>query len=307
MPVTRRLPPFAAVRAFEAAARHENFTEAAVELNVTQSAISHQVKRLEAFLDTRLFQRGPHGVELTRAGRDYLAELTELLDRLDASTRRLREPDQAELLRIRATPAFTTRWLLPRMQDFQAAFPDLDYEVAIGLPPTDLSQGDVDVVVHWGAEPVPGARVEPFLRSARSPVSSRAFLRAAPAIDSPADLLGVTLLHDKVQDGWPAWFDSCGVTAPAAWRGPRFDHCELVLQAAEAGLGVALPYTALIQRELESESLVQLLHHETPPVVIYSLAYRECDAEDPKVGNFRDWVFDQATEPTLPHLRVVAP
>ena len=84
---------------------------------------------------------------------------------------------------VRATPAFITRWLLPRMQGFQAAHPDLDYEVTIGLPPTDLSQGDVDVVVHWGAEPVPGARVEPFLRSARAPVSSRGFLRAAPAID----------------------------------------------------------------------------------------------------------------------------
>ncbi len=305
--MTRRLPPFAAIRAFEAAARHENFTEAAVELNVTQSAISHQVKRLEAFLDARLFRRGPQGVELTPAGRDYLGELTELLDRLDASTRRLRGAGRTELLRIRATPAFTTRWLLPRMQDFQAAHPDLDYEVTIGLPPTDLSQGDVDVVVHWGAEPVPGARVEPFLRSARSPVSSRAFLRAAPALANPADLLGVTLLHDKVDDGWSAWFESCGVTPPAARRGPRFDHCELVLQAAEADLGVALPYTALIQRELESESLVQLFHRETPPVVIYSLAYRDCDAGVQRVRSFRDWIFDQVSASASPRLRVVAP
>ncbi len=307
MPVTRRLPPFAAIRAFEAAARHESFTEAALELNVTQSAVSHQVKRLEAFLGVRLFQRAPHGVDLTSAGRGYLGELTELLDRLDASTRRLCAPDRVEPLRIRATPAFTTRWLLPRMQDFQAAHPDLDYEVTIGLPPTDLSQCDVDVVVHWGAEPVPGARVEPFLRSARAPVASRGFLRAAPTLANPADLLGVTLLHDKVDDGWSAWFESCGVTPPAARRGPRFDHCELVLQAAEADLGVALPYTALIQRELESESLVQLFHRETPPVVIYSLAYRDCDAGVQRVRSFRDWIFDQVSASASPRLRVVAP
>ncbi|MDX1576080.1 MAG: transcriptional regulator GcvA [Kiloniellales bacterium] len=305
--MTRRLPPFAAVRAFEAAARHESFTEAAAELNVTQSAISHQVKRLEAFLDARLFRRVPHGVELTAVGRGYLGELSELLDRLDASTRRVRGADRTELLRVRATPAFTTRWLLPRMLDFQAAHPDLDYEVTIGMPPTDLSQNDVDVVVHWGTEPVPGARVEPFLRSARAPVASREFLRAAPALDSPADLLEVTLLHDKVQDGWSAWFQSCGVTPPAAWRGPRFDHCELVLQAAEADLGVALPYTALIQRELESEGLVQLFRRETLPAMIYSLAYRDCDAEIPRVRRFRDWIFDQAADSASPRLRVVAP
>ena len=94
---------------------------------------------------------------------------------------------------------------------------------------------------------------------------------------------------------------------PATWRGPRFAHCELVLQAAETDQGVALPYTALIQRELESESLVQLFHHETPPVVIYSLAYRDCDAETPKVRSFRDWIFDQVSEPAMPQLRVVAP
>ena len=305
--MTRRLPPFAAIRAFEAAARHESFTEASLELNVTQSAVSHQVKRLEAFLGTPLFLRVPHGVELTPAGNAYLRELTEVLDRLDASTRRLREAGAAEVLRLRATPAFTTRWLLPRMRSFQAAHPDIDYEISTGLPPTDLSRGDVDVVVHWGAEPVPGARVEPFLRSARVPAASPDFLRAVPEIDSPADLLGVTLLHDEVKDGWAAWFDSCGVRHPESWRGPRFAHCELALQAAETGQGVALPYTALIQRELESGRLVRLFRHESPPVVIYSLAYRECDAARPKVRRFRDWIFDQVAETASPRLRVVAP
>ena len=106
----RRLPPFAAVRAFEAAARHGSFTSAAEELNVTQSAISHQVKRLEEFLDTPLFVRAPQELTVTPAGLDYLAELTGILDRLDESTRRVCHPDQPELLRIRATPAFTTRW-----------------------------------------------------------------------------------------------------------------------------------------------------------------------------------------------------
>ena len=302
----RRLPPFAAVRAFEAAARHGSFTAAAEELNVTQSAISHQVKRLEAFLDTPLFVRTPQGLTVTPAGQDYLAELTGILDRLDASTRRICHPDQPELLRIRATPAFTARWLLPRMHRFQSRHPELDYEIANGLPPTDFSNGDVDLFIHWGTEPVDGARVEPFFASARAPVASPQFLRRAPAIESPADLLAVTLLHDKVLDGWAQWFESCGVVPPANPRGPRFAHCELALQAAETGQGVALPYTALIPSELESGRLVRLFDHETPPVVIYSLAYQESDAGEPKIRAFRDWILEEARAVPSPPLRVVA-
>lgn len=302
----RRLPPFAAIRAFEAAARHGSFTLAADELNVTQSAISHQVKRLEEFLDTPLFVRSPQGLALAPAGQDYLGELTGILDRLDASTRRVCHPNQADLLRIRATPAFTTRWLLPRMHRFQSKHPDLDYEIANGLPPTDFSQGDVDVFIHWSTDPVAGARVEPFFKSARAPVASPAFLQRAPAIEAPADLLAVTLLHDKVLDGWTQWFESCGVVPPAGRRGPRFAHCELALQAAESGQGVALPYAALIPRELESGGLIQLFDQETPPVTIYSLAYQESDADEAKIRSFRDWIFEEVRAVPAAKLRVVA-
>ena len=304
--MTRRLPPFAAIRAFEASARLNSFTAAADELNVTQSAISHQVKRLEEFLDTALFVRAPQGLSLTQAGQGYLGELTGILDRLEASTRHACHPDQLQLIRIRATPAFTTRWLLPRMTRFQSAYPELDYEVSNGLPPTDFSGGDVDVFIHWGDESVAGARVEPFLRSARAPVASPEFLRNAPEINKPADLLGVTLLHDDIQDGWSDWFESCGVVPPANRRGPRLEHCELALQAAEAGQGVALPYTALIQAELERGRLVRLLDQETPPVIIYSVAYQESDANDPKIRAFRDWIFDEVQAVPATQLRIVA-
>ncbi len=302
----RRLPPFAAVRAFEAAARHGSFTTAADELNVTQSAVSHQVRRLEEFLDTALFVRDPQGLDLTPAGEGYLAELTGILDRLDASTRRVCQPDEAELLRIRATPAFTSRWLLPRMHRFQARHPELDYDISIGFPPTDFSQGDVDVFIHWGTEPVAGARVEPFFDTARSPVASAEFLRRGPRIEAPADLLAVTLLHDQVQDGWAQWFETCGVVPPASRRGPRLAHCELVLQAAEAGQGVALPYLALIESELECGRLIRLFDRETPSAVIYSLAYQEADADEPKIKGFRDWMFEEIRAARPSPLRVVA-
>ena len=107
-------------------------------------------------------------------------------------------------------------------------------------------------------------------------------------------------------DGWAQWFESCGVAPPATERGPRFAHCELVLQAAETAQGVALPYTALIPSELESGRLVQLFDRETPPVVIYSLAYQESDADEAKIRWFRDWIFEEVRAIPAAQLRVVA-
>lgn len=299
----RRLPPLAALRVFESAARNESFTAAAEELNVTQSAVSHQVKRFEQFFGKQLFLRSPRGIALTSAGRTYQRELTDLLNRLDSCTQRLAYPDQPELLQIRATPAFTTRWLLPRMHRFSARHPELDYEVTVGMPPTDLSQSDVDVYIHWDTQPVPDACVEPFFESARTPVASRDFLRAAPPLRKPSDLLGVTLLHDKVEDGWSAWFESCGVTPPAAWRGPRFAHCELAMVAAETGQGVALAYISLVERELASGQLIRLFDQETLGEVIYSLAYRESDAREPRIRAFRDWLFEEVAQSAAPPLQ----
>lgn len=302
----RRLPPFAAIRAFEAAARHLSFTRAAEELCLSQSAVSHQVKSLEAFLGTELFQRRPRGLALTAAGAAYLGELTQVLDRLDFSTRRVAASGVAQPLRIRGTPAFVARWLVPRMHRFHARHPDIEWQVSTGLPPTDFSRGDADVVIHWGSDPVPGACVEPFLESPRAPVAAPRLLREAPAPRRPADLLELTLLHDQVRDGWAGWFESLGIAAPATPRGPRFAHCDLVLAAAESGQGVALAYTALIDRELASGRLLRLFEHETPPVVIYSLAYPECLATDPRIGAFRDWILGESAERTRPPLHAVA-
>jgi LysR family glycine cleavage system transcriptional activator len=286
----RKLPPLAAIRAFESAARLGSFTDAAVELNVTQSAISHQVKRLETLIGRDLFLRSPRGIALTAIGKTYLGELTGLLDRLDDCTQRLVQCDIKDVLRIQATPAFITRWLLPRMHSFSAEYPELDYDVTIGFPPTDFSRNDVDIYIHWGTEPVEGACVEPFFQTAASPVASKRFLQTAPALRQPRDLLKVPLLFEKVDDGWAEWFKTCGITLPASQRGPRFAHCDLAYTAAEAGEGVALAYLALVEREIADGRLVRLFEHETTPSVIYSLAYRQRDSSDPKIQGFRDWI-----------------
>ncbi len=243
MPRTRKLPPFVAIRAFEAAARHLSFRAASDEIHVTPSAISHQVKTLEDFLGTALFLREANHVALTRTGREYLAELTGLLDQLDASTKLAARTDRNGSLSVLCTPGFAARWLAPRL----AQCPDhdrIEILVSEGAPSTDFMRNGADLVIGWGGAPEPGLVVEPLMESGRYPVCSPG-LRARARLRRPEDLLGQTLFHDEVLDAWDKWFRLAGLPVPEFPRGPRLPHCELVLSAAERGQGVALAYDAM--------------------------------------------------------------
>jgi LysR family glycine cleavage system transcriptional activator len=292
--VKRKLPPFAAVRAFEAASRHRSFKEAAEELHVTQSAISHQVKRLEEFLGAALFRRNGHGVELTATGADYFRDVGVVLDELDASTERIRGADSADRLTVCATPAFLSRWLLPRLGRFSRAYPRIDLQVTLTTEPMRFPKDGVDVLIQYGQEPSPGLRVDPFLASTRFPVCSPELLKDGPVIRKPEDLFQATLLRDLVGDGWAAWFECAGNRMPETIKGPRFAHCELTLRAAESGHGVALAYGALIADEIAERKLVKLFDLETAPKVIYSLTCPERWTNRPRVAAFRNWVFAEA-------------
>jgi LysR family transcriptional regulator, glycine cleavage system transcriptional activator len=286
----RHLPHLSAIQGFEAAARHLSFKRAADELNLTQSAVSHQVKALEAFLGVPLFQRAGNQLELTDEGRDYLVEVTAGLERLEAGTGRICGDGSSEILSVRGTPAFIARWLTPRIDRFRQWAPGVELQLTTGLPPTDFSSRDVDVIIHWGEAPVPGVRVDPFLSSARFPVCSPDLVRRLGPFRRPADLARATLLHDMVGDGWQGWLERLGAAGFAHEKGPRFGHCELTLGAAERGQGVALAYGALIETELADGKLVRLFDEATEPVLIYSLACLEGRAEVPKIAAFRTWV-----------------
>lgn len=293
----RELPPFAAIRAFEAAARHQSFQDAAEELHVTQSAISHQVRRLEDFLDVALFRRNGHGVALTPVGIDYCGDVSAILDGLDASTERIRGAEDAGLLSVRATPAFASRRLLPRMGGFNRAYPEIELQITTTTYPMHFPRNGVDVLIQYGQEPAPGLRVDPFLASARFPVCSAEVVETGPAIRKPEDLFRLTLLRDLVGDDWDAWFTCAGGKMPARIKGPRFAHCELTLRAAEQGQGVALAYGALIADEIAENKLVRLFDLETPPKVIYSLAFPESLANRSRIAAFRNWIFAEASAP----------
>ena len=293
----RHLPPFSSIRAFEAAARHLSFKDAAEELHVSDSAISHQIRNLEDFLHTPLFMRKPHGVALTRRGEDYLSQLTVVLDQLDASTEQARGNALSGPLKVQTTPAFAARWLVPKIRAFNQQYPDIELHITTSLAPPNFSSGDVDVVVQYGVHPANGLTVEPFLYSARSPVASPELLRQGMPLREPADLRHYTLLRDMVTDDWPAWFERASATPVKLLSGPRFEHCNLTLGAAEQGQGVALAFLALAETGLATGTLVRLFDAQTLPKAIYSVVFPTEWKSYGKVAAFRDWLVDQVEGP----------
>lgn len=286
--MARQFPPFSAVRAFEAAARHASFKAAAEELCLSPSAISHQIRALENYLDTALFERVGNRLELTLTGRGYAGKLTGLLDQFAASAADAAQAGQ-ESFRVLCTPGFAARWLVPRL-DRLAFGRQVRLRVSTGAPSTDFASNDSDVVIHWGDSPVAGVVVTPFMQSGRFPVASPDFV-AREAIERPQDLLRVRLMHDEVMDAWGEWFRGAGVVPPELPRGPVLPNCELATTAAEQGQGVALAYGAMVRDTVASGRLVRLFEPDTMPIVIYSVAYPAARADDRRIRAFCDWIF----------------
>ena len=300
----RRLPPFAAVRAFEAAARHMSFKAAAEELFLSPSAVSHQVRSLEEFLDTRLFERRGNQMHLTLTGEAYAGRLTGLLDGIDETTQSVRAGAAARTLRVLCTPGFAARWMVPRMARFEHA-DVLRLRVSVGAPSTDFEANDADVVIHWADTPVPDVLVDPLMRSARYPVVQPA-LKAELGLEAPEDLHRATLMHDETMDMWADWFARAGVAAPQMPRGPHFPNCELATTAAEQGGGVALAYDMMVRDTVASGRLLRLFETVTMPVVIYSFACLKGREEEPLIADFRSWLKSEISAEARPGLATAA-
>lgn len=302
----RDLPPFTSIRSFEAAARHLSFKVAAEELNVTQSAISHQVKALEDFLGIRLFLRRTREIVLTREGSDYLGDVSLLLDQLAVATDHVRDKEIAGALHVTTTPAFAARWLVPRIGDFRAAFPKIELHIATSLSAPDFAGDRLDVAIRFAQEEGPGLSVVPFLSSNRFPVASPRLLNGRRSFRSANDFRRFTLLHDEVGDGWREWARCAGMTDVDPSAGPRFAHCELVMRAAIKAQGIALGYGALVQDELAEGRLMRLSDIALPERVIYTIVMPEAWAGRPKIAAFRNWLLQQVAASPRPVVTAVA-
>lgn len=296
----RKLPPFAAVKAFEAAARHKSFKAAAEELCLSPSAISHQIRALEEYLDTALFERRGNTLELTLTGQGYAGKLTGLLDAIDDSTRAVQDAG-ARPFRVLCTPGFAARWLVPRLNRLRFGN-QVRLRVSVGAPSTDFATNDSDLVIQWSDDPTDGVVTERLLASNRYPVISPALKKTA-GVNKPQDLLRLRLMHDETADAWAEWFEAAGIDPPEMPRGPVFPNCELATTAAEQGQGVSLAYDAMVRGTLSSGRLVPLFDTVTIPIVIYSIAYQASRADDPMIREFRDWLFDELQRDKAEELR----
>ena len=290
--MNQRLPPFSALRGFEATARHLNFKNAAEELCLTQSAVSHQVRLLENFLGKPLFHRAAKGVSLTGAGQTYFEEIAPLFSRLAQATRDLMDDNDHPVLSLRCSHGFAKRWLLPRLPDAREKMPDI--EVSLSMSPTSMEDVDtVDIRINCGFEVPPGKGVEIFIVNRGAPVCSPDFLTVHGPVNTVADLLRLPMLREHGSAGWGKWLALfAGGEAPTGPVAMMNDHYA-TLDAAEAGLGVTLTGLTLIRRELVEGRLVQVLDSMTDAAVTYTLTSPLGWQGDSRIVRFREWLYRQ--------------
>jgi len=292
-----------ALRAFEASARHESFSAAAAELHVTPAAVGQLVRSLEQWLGTPLFHRGTSGrtrLAPTEAARRALPEIRAGFDRLSLGVSLLKEGAPNGVLTVTVSPAFATKWLLPRIERFQAAWPELDVRLDIALQVLDFVTRGIDIGVRYGAGSWPGLAAEKLMDEEIYPVCSPALLRHR-RLRKPSDLADLKLIHDISVDArsgfatWSAWLKRAGANVETK-RGLRINNSAAVLQAAIDGQGVALARSPMARDDLAGGRLVRMFPEiEFASALAYYVVFRAECATLPKLVAFRDWLVDEVS------------
>jgi LysR family glycine cleavage system transcriptional activator len=293
-----RLPSLSALRAFESAARHSSFKDAAEELNVTQSAVSHQVRALELALGIALFVRKVRGVQLTPQGESYFLAVTDAFSRLHDATRLIIEPGQRDILTVQVYSTFTIRWLIPRLPGFQQAHPDLQVRLNTAQTDVDFRLSDVDACIMIGQPNRDELHYDHLFDCQLFPLCSPAYLRQHGPIHSPRDFSGKTLLqvYPSRQD-WFVWLHAHDMHDIDPEDGPSFDSYDLALSAALQGLGIALGQQPYVHRDLQSGMLTEIFpgRRVANPNHWY-LACRRAHRDESKIEVFRHWLLDEVRD-----------
>jgi LysR family glycine cleavage system transcriptional activator len=290
-------PPFAALRALEAAARHLNFTRVAEELNVTQSAVSHQIRHLEDLWGLKLFDRPPRGLVLTRAGQALAPVIRQFLDGFEQMLGTLQTENRRAPLRVDMLQSFSIKWLVPRLGRFHDEHPDIDIWISTHDEMIDFATQDVDVAIRLGKGEYPGLHSTLLLREYVFPVCAPAFVERHKPLNEPADLLKYPLLlrlGDLAHPNWEDWFAKAGVKGASLIEGTRFPDSNMALQAAMDGQGVALARSAHVGDDLHAGRLVRLFDVHFPSDVYYYFVCPAATAEKSRIQAFRNWLVAEA-------------
>ncbi|MEE4234475.1 transcriptional regulator GcvA [Pseudomonas viridiflava] len=294
-----------ALRAFEASARHQSFSSAADELNVTPAAFGQLVRTLEQWLGASLFHRGSSGksrLVLTEAAERALPDIQIGFERLALGLERMRESSFSEALTVTVSPAFAAKWLLPRIERFHAAWPETDVRMDTQLKAVDFLTQRIDIGVRYGAGHWPGLIAEKLMGEEIYPVCSPQLSKTPGGLQTHEALSDETLIHDLSMDGhagfttWATWLEAAGIKGVSTQRGMKINNSAAVLQAAIEGQGIALARSVMAGDDLAAGRLIRLF----PAIRIasplaYYVVYRPESAGLPRLKAFRDWLFEEVS------------
>lgn len=299
--MTRKIPMLQSLSCFEAAARHESYTNAARELSLTQGAVSRQVAALESFLGVRLFQRTRHGVALTPPGVAYARQVALRLaglerDTLDAMARQ----GSGGAVRLASVPTFATRWLLPRLASLRDTHPDIVVHVDARTRPFMFTEAEFDAAVYASSpEQIanwPGTRAVMLMPETVVPVASPNLL-AERKRWGPRDIARLPLLQQSTRpEAWRQWFEAMEVDAELAMHGPRYELFSMLAVAATHGLGVALLPRMLVEPELLRGELQVVCDRPLGGDRAYYLVTPEAASDSPALAQFRQWLQAEAVD-----------
>ncbi len=296
MPKDTEKIPLGAVRVFAVAAQFGNFRQAAKVLGVTSTAVSSQIKSLEAFLGCPLFERNAQSVELNTAGQQFSEACDAIFARLDKAVGDVRQITGRTSVTVGVGAMIGSRWLSKRLFSFWQRFPETSLHLQYSPGDVEFSDGVTDMMLAWGDGRWPGLLSEPVLRFNTSPVIAASLLTRAERPTKPSDLLQLPLLHWKDKHDWLEWFGAAYVETGGRLPGVVIDDSSVLLQAVLSGQGISLGLLSLVESEIKSGQLVRLFNDDFQPSRSYHLVYPSDAMKQPQLKAFKDWIVKEASQ-----------
>ena len=297
---TSRLPPLNSLRAFDAAARHESFLEAAAEQNVTPGSISRHVRLLESYLGTELFVRRSNGVTLTSAGKEYAGKVSAIFRNLRTATDGIRKPTRDRAIVISTLPIFSERWLYRRIPSFRQAFGRVELRIEVHNGEHDANREDVDAWIMYSKGQHPGYSVTRLFGEEVFPVCSPQFRKTLSAHPSADEVIRQLLLHDIYWDtDWSDWARAVGATTGELAANMRFALYKGVIQAAVDGMGMAVGHGEMVAKELATGKLVPLEHLSVVSEKSYHLVMNASSANNGMLVRLKEWLLQECAKDQL--------
>lgn len=291
----RKIPSIDSLIAFEAAARHLSFTRSAEELSLTQSAVGRQVASLEDYLGTPLFNRFKRRISLTEAGEIYAKRVRENLERIECDTlATMAHRNAGGILELAVIPTFASRWLIPRLPQFYADHKDIVINLTTRAAPFLFKDTPFDAAIHFGDPVWPGSVTKYLFGEEITAVCSPGLLAGITHL-SPRDVADFTLLHQSARpDVWRQWLAQAAIYDVDSMKGQRYELFSMLVEAARAGLGIALIPRFLIAQELKSGELIRPFDLTLPNDRGYYLVYPERKQNSPLIQTFEHWLLTTA-------------